>query len=210
MKQTDDSENIIKPDCSLWGADGGASGSYRLDTKADNSTDSIGKDVPDCPFEPMHPSYLNRDDEFFMKIAYNNALKAWREGEVPIGAVIEYGGEVIAQAYNRVEGTKDPTAHAEILAITQASAKLGDWRLNGATLYVTKEPCPMCSGACVMSRLSRVVYAIPDAKMGFLGGVMKFHDVPTLNHSIEVSSGVLYEECLALLKTFFALKRKGV
>lgn len=116
-----------------------------------------------------------------MKLAYNQALKAWNCGEVPVGAVIEFGGELIAQAHNSVEGSRDPTAHAEILAITQAAAKLGDWRLAGATLYVTKEPCPMCAGACVMSRLKRVVYAVSDPKMGFLGGAMKFHDLPTLN-----------------------------
>ena len=102
---------------------------------------------------------------------------------------------------------RDPTAHAEILAITQAARKLGDWRLNGATVYVTKEPCPMCSGACVMGRVSRVVFSVPDPKMGFLGGALKFHDIPTLNHAIQVDSGVLFDECSRLLKTFFALKR---
>ena len=166
------------------------------------------KSVPPCPFAPLHPSYLVRDDAFFMKLAYNQALKAWKEGEVPVGAVIEYGGEIIAQAHNMVEQTKDPTAHAEVLAITQAAAKLGDWRLNGSTLYVTKEPCPMCSGAAVMGRISRVVFSVPDKKMGFMGGVMKFHDMPTLNHSVEVEEGVLYDECLELIKTFFALKRE--
>lgn len=166
------------------------------------------KSIPDCPFLPIHPSYLNRDDSFFMKLAYNQALKAWACGEVPVGAVIEYGGEVVAMAHNMVESTSDPTAHAEILAITQTASKLGDWRLNGATLYVTKEPCPMCSGACVMSRLERVVFAVEDVNMGFLGGAMKFHDLSTLNHSLKVSSGVLRDECLEMLKTFFALKRK--
>lgn len=166
------------------------------------------KDYPQCPFAPLHPSYLMRDDEFFMKLAYNQALKAWNCGEVPIGAVIEYGGEIIAQAHNTVENSRDPTAHAEILAITQAAAKCDDWRLEGATLYVTKEPCPMCAGACVMSRLRRVVYAVGDPKMGFLGGAMKFHDLPTLNHSLIVESGALKNECAELLKTYFALKRK--
>ncbi len=165
------------------------------------------KTVPECPFLPLRPSYMVRDDEFFMKLAYNQALKAWNMGEVPVGAVIEFGGEVIAQAHNMVESMRDPTAHAEILAMTQAARKLEDWRLNGTTLYVTKEPCPMCSGACVMGRVSRVVFSIPDPKMGFLGGVLKFHDIPTLNHSIQVESGVLFDECSKLLKTFFALKR---
>lgn len=166
------------------------------------------KTIPPCPFEPMYPSYLNRDDEFFMKLAYNQALKAWRLGEVPVGAVIEYCGEVVAQAHNAVEQSQDPTAHAEILAINQAAAKIGDWRLNGATLYVTKEPCPMCSGACVMARFSRVVYAVRDSKMGFLGGALKIHEVPTLNHRLSVTEGVLRDDCMLMLKTFFNLKRE--
>ncbi len=166
------------------------------------------KTIPECPFLPLHPSYMLRDDTFFMKLAYNQALKAWKEGEVPVGAVIEYQGEVIAQAHNMVEQTQDPTAHAEVLAITQASAKLEDWRLNEATLYVTKEPCPMCSGACIMARISRVVYATKDSKMGFLGGALQVHLVPTLNHHLQVSHGILEEECTQMIKTFFELKRK--
>ena len=166
------------------------------------------KTPPPCPFEPMFPSYLNRDNEFFMKLAYNQALKAWKLGEVPVGAVVEYCGEVVAQAHNSVEQSQDPTAHAEILAINQAAAKIGDWRLNGATLYVTKEPCPMCSGACVMARFSRVVYAVGDPKMGFLGGALKIHEVPTLNHRLVVQSGVLRDDCMLMLKTFFNLKRE--
>ena len=168
----------------------------------------LPKSAPECPFAPLAPSYLNRDDEFFMKLAYNQALKAWKSGEIPVGAVIETDGQVIAAAHNMVESTKDPTAHAEILAITQAAAKIGDWRLNGAILYVTKEPCPMCSGACVMARLKRVVYAVRDPKMGFLGGALKIHEVPTLNHHLEVKSGVLETECLNLIKTYFACKRQ--
>ncbi len=165
------------------------------------------KSVPECPFLPLAPSYLNRDDEFFMKLAYNNALKAWKLGEVPVGAVIEFEGAVIAQAHNMVESSKDPTAHAEILAITQAANKLGDWRLAGATLYVTKEPCPMCAGACIMSRLKRVVFGTPDPKMGFLGGAAKIHDIATLNHHLEVSEPVLSSECTSMLRAFFSLKR---
>ncbi len=155
----------------------------------------------------MYPSQLERGDEFFMKLAYNRALRAWKLGEVPIGAVIEYGGEVVAQAHNMVETMGDPTAHAEVLAITQAARAIGDWRLNGATLYVTKEPCPMCSGACVMSRVSRVVFGAPDPKMGFLGGAAKFHEMSGLNHRVDVADCVLKDECAELLRTFFALKR---
>lgn len=190
------------------GENRGARGRPDFPAEREGGGFSARKDFPPCPFSPLHPSYLSRGDEFFMKLAYNQALKAWNCGEVPVGAVIEFGGEVIAQAHNSVEGSRDPTAHAEVLAITQAAAKLGDWRLAGATLYATKEPCPMCAGACVMSRLKRVVYAVSDPKMGFLGGAMKFHDLPTLNHSLAVESGVLEAECAELLKTFFALKRR--
>ena len=192
------------------GGNRGAGGRGRSESPicAEGGGFAARKEFPPCPFLPLHPSYLSRGDEFFMKLAYNPALKAWNCGEVPVGAVIEFGGELIAQAHNSVEGSRDPTAHAEILAITQAAAKLGDWRLAGATLYVTKEPCPMCAGACVMSRLKRVVYAVSDPKMGFLGGAMKFHDLPTLNHSLSVENGALEAECAELLKTFFALKRR--
>ena len=192
------------------GGNRGAGGRGRSESPicAEGGRFAARKEFPPCPFLPLHPSYLSRGDEFFMKLAYNQALKAWNCGEVPVGAVIEFGGELIAQAHNSVEGSRDPTAHAEILAITQAAAKLGDWRLAGATLYVTKEPCPMCAGACVMSRLKRVVYAVSDPKMGFLGGAMKFHDLPTLNHSLSVENGALEAECAELLKTFFALKRR--
>src|ERR1039458_1354633 len=109
---------------------------------------------PDCPFEKRFPSQLVRDDMFFMSLAYNQAIDAWRADEAPIGAVIELRGEAIGAAHNTVESAHDPTAHAEMLALTQAAAKLGDWRLAGATLYVTKEPCPMCSGAMLIDRKS--------------------------------------------------------
>jgi len=166
------------------------------------------KPVPDCPFEKRFPSQLLRDDAFFMSLAYNQAIDAWRRGEVPVGAVIERGDEVIALAHNAVESTRDPTAHAEVLAITQAAAALGDWRLEGCTLYVTKEPCPMCSGAVLMSRLARVCYAVRDPKMGCLGGASDLNAIPTLNHHLEISAGeVLADECLLLLQTFFRLKR---
>ena len=127
---------------------------------------------------------------------------------MPVGAVVEFGGEVVAQAHNMVETMQDPTAHAEILAITQAAKSIGQWRLNGATLYATKEPCPMCAGACVMSRVSRVVFGLSDKKAGFLGGAMKFHEHFGLNHRLVVADLVLEQECTELLKTFFAMKRK--
>ena len=143
-----------------------------------------------------------------MWLAYNLAIDAWRQDEVPIGAIIELGGEVIGAAHNQRDSTRDPTAHAEILALGQASQAVGNWRLVGATLYVTKEPCPMCSGATLMSRLKRVVYAVPDPKMGCLGGATDLNLLPQSNHHLEVSRGVLEKPCLDLLRAYFQLKRK--
>lgn len=163
---------------------------------------------PDCPFEKRFPSQLLRDDAFYMSLAYNQAIDAWRQDEVPIGAVIVLGGEVIAAAHNTVECTHDPTAHAEMLAITQAAAKLGNWRLEGVTVFVTKEPCPMCSGAMLMSRVKRVCFAVPDPKMGCLGGATNLNDLPRVNHHVELTSGgVLETECRELLQAFFRAKR---
>lgn len=143
-----------------------------------------------------------------MSCAYNQAIDAWRRDEVPIGAIVERGGEIIAAAHNSVEGARDPTAHAEMIALTQAAAKLGDWRLEGATVYVTKEPCPMCSGALLMSRVRRVCYAVPDPKMGCLGGATNLNELPKVNHHLEITAGgVLESECRELLQTFFRLKR---
>lgn len=162
-----------------------------------------------CPFEKVFPSQLQRDDVFFMKLAYNMAIDAWRVDEVPIGAVIELNGEVIAAAHNMTESTNDPTAHAEMLAITQAANFVGDWRLNGARLYVTKEPCPMCSGATIMARLTEVVYAVGDPKMGCLGGATPLHEVRGLNHRVEARGGVFEDECRELIQAYFSLKRQS-
>ena len=161
----------------------------------------------ECPFPKLYFSQLVRDDRFFMSLAYNQAIEAWRADEVPIGAVIESGGEVIGAAHNQVEHGNDPTAHAEILALTQASRARGDWRLNEATLYVTKEPCPMCSGATLMARLRRVVYAVGDPKMGCLGGATDLNALPRLNHHLVWENGVLADECRALLQAYFRWKR---
>ena len=162
-----------------------------------------------CPFEKRFPSQLVRNDVFFMSLAYNQAIEAWRADEVPIGAVIEIGGEVVAAAHNTVEGAHDPAAHAEMLALTQAAAKLGDWRIEGATVYVTKEPCPMCSGAMLMARVKRVCFAVPDPKMGCLGGATNLNDLPRVNHHVELTvGGVLERECRELLQAFFQLKRR--
>lgn len=161
-----------------------------------------------CPFEKHHPSQLQRDDEFYMWLAYNQAIDAWRQDEVPIGAVIELNGEIIAAAHNQRDSTRDPTAHAEILALGQAAQAVGDWRLTGATLYVTKEPCPMCSGATLMARVKRVVYAVGDPKMGCLGGATDLNLLPQSNHHVEIMRGILEKPCLDLVQAFFRLKRK--
>lgn len=161
-----------------------------------------------CPFEKIYPSQLKQDDTFFMKLAYNQAIEAWQNDEVPIGAVIVHEKRVIAAAYNRVEQTKDPTAHAEMLAITKASYAQKDWRLSGSTLYVTKEPCPMCSGAAIMSRLSRVVYALPDPKQGCLGGSVDLNITLGFHHKLVIEKGILHQECQKILQAFFAKKRQ--
>jgi tRNA(adenine34) deaminase len=163
----------------------------------------------DCPFPKLFPSQLIRDDVFFMALAYNQAIDAWREDEVPVGAIIERGGEVIGAAHNQVDGTRDPTAHAEILAMTQAARAIGDWRLTGATLYVTKEPCPMCSGATIMGRLKRVVFSAADPKMGCLGGATDLNALPRANHRLEIARGVMEGECRDVLQAYFRLKRGG-
>ena len=168
--------------------------------------DSSRPSLP-CPFEKVFPSQLQRDDSFYMWLAYNQAIDAWKQDEVPIGAVIELGGEIIGAAHNQRDSMRDPTAHAEILALGQAAKAAGDWRLNGATLYVTKEPCPMCSGATLMSRLKRVVYAVPDPKMGCLGGATDLNALPQVNHHLEITRGVLAQPCLELLQAYFKLKR---
>lgn len=146
-------------------------------------------------------------DVFYMQNALRCARKAAAADEVPVGAVIVRNGQVIARAWNQVEMLKDATAHAEMLAITQAEAAVGDWRLNECDLYVTKEPCPMCAGAIVLSRLRRVVFGCPDAKAGAAGGWINLLQSEPLNHRCEVTSGVLGEDCAAVLRAFFGQKR---
>ena len=167
------------------------------------------KSVPPCPFPKLFPSLLEMDDTYFMTMAYNLAIDAWNKGEVPIGAVVEYDGEIIARAHNCVESSRDPTAHAEILALTSAARAIGDWRLSGATLYVTKEPCPMCSGAMIMSRMSRVVFAVRDPKMGCLGGAADINALPGSNHRVMLEAGVMEAECRELIQAFFSVRRQG-
>lgn len=147
-------------------------------------------------------------DAHFMGEALRQAARAFEADEVPVGAVIVREGRIIARASNQVELLKDATAHAEMLAITQAEQAVGDWRLNDCTLYVTKEPCPMCAGAIVHVRFGRVVFGAGDPKGGAAGGALNLLQFPGLNHRCEITSGVRGEECAALLKNFFAVKRK--
>jgi tRNA(adenine34) deaminase len=148
-----------------------------------------------------------QSDDHFMGEALRQAAKAYEAGEVPVGAVIVRAGRIIARAFNQVELLKDATAHAEMLAITQAENAVGDWRLTDCTLYVTKEPCPMCAGAVVHARLERVVFGAPDAKGGAAGGALNLLQFPTLNHRCAITSGVRLDECRQLLKSFFQEQR---
>jgi len=146
-------------------------------------------------------------DDYFMGEALRQAAKAYEREEVPVGAVIVREGRIIARAYNQVETLKDATAHAEMLVLTQAESAVGDWRLTDCTLYVTKEPCPMCAGAIVHTRLARVVFGAGDPKGGAAGGAMNLLQFPTLNHRCEITSGVRLEECREMLRSFFIEQR---
>ena len=146
-------------------------------------------------------------DDYFMGEALRQAAKAYEREEVPVGAVVVRDGRIIARAYNQVETLKDATAHAEMLALTQAENAVGDWRLTDCTLYVTKEPCSMCAGAVVHTRLARVVFGAGDPKGGAAGGALNLLQFPTLNHQCDITSGVRMDECAALLKSFFTARR---
>ncbi len=157
--------------------------------------------------ESNEPIVDLQSDAYFMGEALRQAMRAYEAEEVPIGAVVVRGGRVISRAFNQVELLKDATAHAEMIAITAAEEAVGDWRLNDCTLYVTKEPCPMCAGAIVHVRFARVVFGCSDPKGGAAGGAMNLLQFPTLNHRCEITRGVREEECRGLLQTFFAEKR---
>lgn len=156
---------------------------------------------------PDEPIIDLQSDHYFMGEALRQAARAFQAEEVPIGAVVVRSGRIIARAYNQVELLKDATAHAEMLAVTQAEGAVGDWRLNECTLYVTKEPCPMCAGAIVHVRLARVVFGVSDPKAGAAGGVLNLLQFPSFNHRCEITRGVREEECRALLQGFFAEQR---
>ena len=148
------------------------------------------------------------EDEKYMKEAIRQAKKAWKIEEVPIGCVIVYQGKIIGRGYNRRTTDKNPLAHAEISAIKKASKVMGDWRLEECTMYVTLEPCQMCSGALVQSRIDEVVIGCMNAKAGCAGSVMNLLQVDGFNHQVKITQGVLEEECSSMLSEFFRKLRE--
>jgi tRNA(adenine34) deaminase len=165
----------------------------------------------DSPSDAEFDSLLDADAQLphdaFMRMALAEAEAAFAENEVPVGAVIRCGGRVIAAAHNQREQLRDPTAHAEMIAITQAAESLGDWRLDGCTLYVTLEPCPMCAGAIVQARVATVVYGAVDPKAGAVQTLYRLLSDPRLNHRAECVGGVLGDECGRILTRFFQQQR---
>src|SRR5271154_5698853 len=149
-----------------------------------------------------------QSDHYFMGEALRQAARAYEAEEVPVGAVVVREGKIVARAFNQVELLKDATAHAEMLALTQAEEAAGDWRLTDCTLYVTKEPCPMCAGAAVHTRVARVVFGAGDPKGGAAGGALNLLQFPSLNHRCEITSGVREPECRAVLQKFFSEQRR--
>jgi tRNA(adenine34) deaminase len=154
-------------------------------------------------------SSLDLDDEFFMRQALVQAREAASCGEVPVGAVVVVDGVVEGAGFNQPIGSHDPTAHAEVLAIRAAAGRLRNYRLVGATLYVTIEPCQMCVGAMVHARIERVVYGAPEPKAGAIESAMRAHEHPALNHRLAAVGGVLAAECRAVIQEFFQGRRSG-
>jgi tRNA(adenine34) deaminase len=146
-------------------------------------------------------------DEQFMRDALRLAAKAREADEVPVGALVVREGKIIARGYNQVELLTDATAHAEMLALTAAEAAIGDWRLTECDLYVTKEPCPMCAGAIVHTRIRRVIFGCPDVRAGAAGTVINLLQHKSLNHQAQITRGILENECAAILQDFFRKKR---
>jgi len=151
--------------------------------------------------------HTNEKDIYFMKLALEEATLAFSEGEVPVGAVLVIDGNIAAKAHNTRESSKDPTAHAELIAIRIGAEKGSSWRLTNAVLYVTKEPCVMCAGAMVNARIAGVVYGCKDEKGGAVGSLYKLLNDRRLNHQVEVVSGVLENECALILQKFFKERR---
>ena len=158
-------------------------------------------------FDRLKAMLEPRGDEYFMQEALRLANKAAAADEVPVGAIIVRAGKIIARAHNQVELLKDATAHAEMLALTQAEEAVGDWRLTDCDLYVSKEPCPMCAGALVHTRIRRVVFGCTDPVAGAAGSVINLLAMPTLNHRCDITSGVLENDCATVLRNFFRQKR---
>ena len=152
---------------------------------------------------------MNEKDKHFMQLAIEQAQIAEENGDVPIGAVIVYKNQIIGKAYNQREQLKDPTAHAEIIALTQAASFMENWHLNGCTMYVTLEPCPMCAGALVLSRMDRLCYGCSDPKSGACGSLYNIVQDQRLNHRVEVTGGVMEKQCRQQLQKFFAKRRIG-
>ncbi len=150
----------------------------------------------------------NLDDERYMRMAIDQAYIAEENGDVPIGCVIVHENRVIAKAYNQREQLQDPTAHAEIIALTQAAEYIGNWRLHGCTIYVTLEPCPMCAGALVLGRLDRLVYGTDDPKTGAVESLYNIVQDNRLNHRLQVTAGTLQQDCKAQLQAFFQRRRQ--
>jgi tRNA(adenine34) deaminase len=148
------------------------------------------------------------NDDYFMREALRQALKGSKADEVPVGAIVVRAGKIIGRAYNQVELLKDATAHAEMLALTQAEAAVGDWRLIDCDLYVTKEPCAMCAGALVHTRIRRVIFGCTDPFAGAAGSVINLLQMTGFNHRCDIASGVLQDECAAILRDFFRKRRK--
>ena len=146
-------------------------------------------------------------DDHFMRLALQQAQQAQAEDEVPVGAIILHQDRIIAAAYNQREQLHDPTAHAEMIAITQAAEAIGDWRLEHCTMYVTLEPCPMCAGAILQSRIPRLIYGATDPKGGAVNSLYSLLTDSRLNHTVQVTGGILAEECGSILTHFFRNKR---
>ena len=157
----------------------------------------------------MRQNGIEAVDLQFMRMALELAENAAMEGEIPVGAVIVREGRVIARGANRRETGKDPTLHAEIVALREAAERCGGWRLEGCTLYVTLEPCPMCAGALVLSRISRLVYGCPDPKAGACGSLYDIPGDSRFNHKVSVRNGILREECARILRDFFRARRNS-
>jgi tRNA(adenine34) deaminase len=147
-------------------------------------------------------------DRQFMAAALNQADIAGENGDVPVGTVIVYENKIIAKGYNQRHLLGDPTAHAEVIALTTASEHIGNWRLGGCTIYVTLEPCCMCAGACVLARLDRLVFGCDDPKAGACGSLYNIVQDERLNHRVEITKGIMAEDCSKILQDFFRVKRK--